>query len=74
MPQFYDEFCASCVKAEPYILRFSEDGVTGEIAEGPTYHPSIEQFQDPVRYIDSVSPHAIPYGLCRIIPPEDWEV
>ena len=44
------------------------------LIEVPTYHPSAEQFQDPIAYLDSIWRDAEPYGMCRIVPPEGWKV
>ena len=46
----------------------------GRMVEVPTYHPSTEQFQDPITYINSIRTDAEPFGMCRIVPPEGWKV
>ena len=40
----------------------------------PAFYPTLEQFQDPMAYIDSIGPKAKPYGICKIIPPEGWHM
>ncbi|XP_071708844.1 lysine-specific demethylase JMJ13-like [Rutidosis leptorrhynchoides] len=40
-----------------------------EITECPVYHPSFEEFEDPLRYIQKISPQASKYGVCKIVPP-----
>ncbi|KZT24551.1 hypothetical protein NEOLEDRAFT_1134959 [Neolentinus lepideus HHB14362 ss-1] len=40
----------------------------------PVFHPTAEEFKDPMSYIRSVSDVAKDYGMCKIIPPEDWKV
>ncbi|KAG6868752.1 hypothetical protein C0993_011021 [Termitomyces sp. T159_Od127] len=40
----------------------------------PEYYPTIEEFKDPMTYIRSISEHAKNYGVCKIIPPEGWEM
>jgi len=40
----------------------------------PTYHPTAEQFRDPMAYIESISSEAKAYGICKIIPPEGWRM
>ena len=36
----------------------------------PTFHPSPEQFQDAIQYIESVRSRSEPYGMCCVIPPQ----
>lgn len=43
------------------------------ISEVPVYHPSSEQFHDAISYIESIRPDAEKYGMCRIVPPPDWQ-
>lgn len=40
----------------------------------PTYHPTPEQFRDPMAYVESISPEAKKYGICKIVPPEGWQM
>jgi len=42
------------------------------IEEAPTYHPSVEEFKDPIKYIASITPVASRYGICKIKPPDGW--
>lgn len=36
---------------------------TDKISECPTYHPSIEEFDDPLIYLQKISPEASKYGM-----------
>lgn len=38
----------------------------------PTFYPTEEEFKDPFTYIESISPHASQFGICRIVPPAGW--
>jgi hypothetical protein len=39
------------------------------VCEAPVFHPSVEEFRDPVAYIRSIRAKAEPFGLCKIVPP-----
>lgn len=48
-------------------------GCSLSIPQAPTFHPTEQEFQDPLKYIDSIRPIAEPYGACKIIPPNNWK-
>lgn len=39
----------------------------------PTYRPDKTEFADPLKYIEKIAPHAKKFGICKIIPPDDWQ-
>ena len=43
------------------------------LTEAPTYRPTEEEFRDPMEYIRSISGKASKYGICKIIPPDNWD-
>ncbi len=53
---------------------FPRPGEPAQIVTIPTYHPSTEQFMDPISYIQMIQSDAQPYGMCRIQPPPEWKV
>ncbi|KAG7097398.1 hypothetical protein E1B28_004748 [Marasmius oreades] len=40
----------------------------------PEYHPTVEEFKDPMAYIKSISNKAREHGICKIIPPDGWKM
>ena len=42
------------------------------LQEAPTFRPSEDEFQDPFDYISKIRPEAEKYGICKIVPPENW--
>jgi [histone H3]-trimethyl-L-lysine4 demethylase len=42
------------------------------LPEAPTFRPTEAEFRDPMEYIRSISEKASKYGICKIIPPDNW--
>ncbi|XP_031676725.1 protein Jumonji isoform X2 [Oncorhynchus kisutch] len=42
------------------------------LTEVPVFRPSLEEFHDPLVYVEAVRGQAESYGLCRVAPPQDW--
>ena len=42
------------------------------IPMAPTYYPSTEEWRDPFLYIAKIRPDAEQYGICKIVPPVEW--
>jgi hypothetical protein len=45
---------------------------TTTVPEAKAYYPTPEEFADPCAYIAKISPAASAYGICRVIPPPNW--
>lgn len=43
------------------------------LQEAPTFYPTEEQFKDPEAYIRHIAPLGKQYGICRVVPPENWQ-
>eukprot|EP00037_Helgoeca_nana_P007096 m.64919 g.64919 ORF g.64919 m.64919 type:complete len:928 (-) comp17929_c0_seq1:228-3011(-) len=44
-----------------------------DVPECPTYHPTAMEFAEPLDYIASIRKEAEKFGICRIVPPPQWE-
>ncbi|CAA0374672.1 unnamed protein product [Arabidopsis thaliana] len=43
-----------------------------DIGEAPVFHPTSEEFEDTLAYIEKIRPLAESFGICRIVPPSNW--
>lgn len=43
------------------------------LQEAPTFYPTEEDFKDPVAYIQKIAPDGKRFGICRVVPPENWQ-
>jgi len=43
-----------------------------DIPHAPIFYPTIEEFQDPILYISKIHDQVAPYGICKIVPPSQW--
>lgn len=42
------------------------------VLPAPVFRPTAEEFQHPLRYIESIRAEAEQFGICKIIPPRNW--
>lgn len=42
---------------------------TDKIPECPVYHPTKDEFDDPLVYLEKIAPEASKYGICKIVSP-----
>ena len=40
----------------------------------PEFYPTLEEFKDPMTYVRSISAQAKDYGICKVIPPPEWQM
>ncbi|GJJ76629.1 [histone H3]-trimethyl-L-lysine4 demethylase [Entomortierella parvispora] len=43
------------------------------LPDAPCFYPTAEEFNDPLKYIETIRPEAELAGICKIIPPEGWK-
>lgn len=43
------------------------------LQDAPTFRPTEDEFKDPIEYIRKIAPEGKKYGICRIVPPENWQ-
>ena len=43
-----------------------------DLPEAPVFYPTLAEFQDPHRYIDSVREIGEKAGIIKIVPPAEW--
>ncbi|WVZ81622.1 hypothetical protein U9M48_028977 [Paspalum notatum var. saurae] len=66
--------CPDCANCQKVIARWNPSGARRPVLdEAPVFYPSEEEFQDTLKYIESIRPMAEPYGICRIVPPASWK-
>jgi len=49
-----------------------KERVQRDIPDAPVYYPTVEEFKDPMAYIDSIREEASKFGICKIVPPKEW--
>lgn len=42
------------------------------LLEAPTFRPTEAEFRDPMSYIRSIFDKASKFGICKIVPPDNW--
>jgi [histone H3]-trimethyl-L-lysine4 demethylase len=44
-----------------------------QLPEAITFKPSMQDFADPLKYIEQIRPLGEKYGICKIVPPKGWK-
>jgi jmjN domain len=54
------------------VHQYNTDVVGSSMPEAPSFHPTLEEFKDPLAYIKSLQAHGERYGIIKIVPPKGW--
>lgn len=57
---------ATAVKESPKLIR------PHGLQEAPTYRPTMEEWKEPLDYIQKIAEEGRKYGIAKIIPPDSW--
>nr|BAN20895.1 hypothetical protein [Riptortus pedestris] len=52
---------------------FPPADIPATLVEAPTFYPDEKDFQDPLDYIEKLTPLAQSFGICRIVPPSNFK-
>lgn len=50
-----------------------EESCRLELDSAPVFHPTKEEFENPLQYISKIRMEAEEYGICSIVPPDSWK-
>lgn len=72
-PRFKDDSVLQAAEPSTSTQRSSKQPPKlGTMTEAPIFRPTEKEFQDPIEYIERITPLASRFGICRIIPPESF--
>jgi histone demethylase JARID1 len=43
-----------------------------DVPLAPSFYPTVDEFREPLKYIMSIRDRAEGFGICKIVPPADW--
>jgi len=66
-------FVRSGIQFTVYITRQQlKRAISPICCQAPTFRPTWEEFQDPLKYMLSIRQEGSKYGICRVVPPLGW--
>ncbi|MCL7024368.1 hypothetical protein MKW94_002422 [Papaver nudicaule] len=66
--------CFECTNCQKVMAKWRPEAAQRPVLEdAPVFYPTEEEFNDTLKYIDSIRSKAEPYGICRIVPPSSWK-
>jgi hypothetical protein len=68
-----ERFLRQAIENSKLDVQRPVDGSAVYIPDGPTFFPTVEEFEgNPVHYISKIRHIAEKYGICKIVPPKEW--
>lgn len=55
------------------VQDFPAKNAPAQLVEAPVFHPSEQEFQDPIEYIERIRNKAEQFGICKIVPPSNFK-
>jgi len=46
--------------------------IDNNVQDAPVFNPNECEFSDPLKYIEKIRPIAEKFGICKIVPPSNW--
>ncbi|XP_056629738.1 uncharacterized protein LOC130440524 [Diorhabda sublineata] len=56
-----------------YVSDFPKQIEPAKLVEAPIFHPTDQEFQDPLEYIERIRHKAEQFGICKIVPPSSFK-
>ncbi|CAH1970483.1 unnamed protein product [Acanthoscelides obtectus] len=56
-----------------YVSEFPKRTDPAKLVEAPVFHPTDQEFQDPLEYLERIRHKAEPFGICKIVPPSSFK-
>ncbi|XP_050300951.1 uncharacterized protein LOC126739349 [Anthonomus grandis grandis] len=56
-----------------YVSDFPKPTDPAKLVEAPVFHPTEQEFQDPLEYIERIRHKAEQFGICKIVPPSSFK-
>eukprot|EP00298_Acanthocystis_sp_HF-20_P029427 c8307_g1_i1.p1 GENE.c8307_g1_i1~~c8307_g1_i1.p1 ORF type:complete len:135 (+),score=36.03 c8307_g1_i1:103-507(+) len=50
----------------------NKDAWLSSLPSAPIFYPTTDEFKDPIAYIQKISATAKSAGICKVVPPKEW--
>ncbi|KAL1517357.1 hypothetical protein ABEB36_001128 [Hypothenemus hampei] len=65
--------CESTLATPIRVTDFPKSTDAATLVEAPVFHPTEQEFQNPLDYIESIRTKAEQFGICKIVPPTGFK-